>query len=276
MTTLWSSITARLPWRFRAGAHRRWGTPCSVCGERTLTVHRPALSAELIGQWELDARWARWFEIREGDHCFFCASSRRTRQLAATLLDECRRRWQIAANNLAELVDHNGFQRLAVAEINSCGDLHHFLKRHPRLAYSEYGSRDPRVPAEDLQSLSYAAQSFDLVLTSESLEHVSDVRRALREIRRVLRPSGCHIFTVPVVADRPCSRVRAQCEAGQVRHLCPPSYHGAPGTQHDDYLVFYEFGADFEALVRECGFELAASRDAQNPALVTYVAWLPT
>ena len=41
-------------------------------------------------------------------------------------------------------------------------------------------------------------QRFDLVLTSETLEHVPDPRLALRETLRVLRPGGRHVFTVPL------------------------------------------------------------------------------
>ena len=39
--------------------------------------------------------------------------------------------------------------------------------------------------------------SFDLVIACDVLEHVQDFREALREIRRVLAPSGCAILTVP-------------------------------------------------------------------------------
>ena len=51
--------------------------------------------------------------------------------------------------------------------------------------------------SEDLTRLTYSDASFDLVLTSETLEHVPDLEAALREIRRVLVPGGRHIFTIP-------------------------------------------------------------------------------
>lgn len=45
--------------------------------------------------------------------------------------------------------------------------------------------------------LPFRAASFDTVLCTEVLEHVTDAERACREAFRVLRPGGCLIVTVP-------------------------------------------------------------------------------
>jgi SAM-dependent methyltransferase len=49
----------------------------------------------------------------------------------------------------------------------------------------------------DLQHLPFAGESFDLVLATDVLEHVDDDERAVEEIRRVLRPGGTALITVP-------------------------------------------------------------------------------
>lgn len=49
-------------------------------------------------------------------------------------------------------------------------------------------------PAEDLP---YDDASFDTVLATEVLEHVVDVNAAARELRRVLRPGGHALVTLP-------------------------------------------------------------------------------
>ena len=49
--------------------------------------------------------------------------------------------------------------------------MHAWIADLPRLRYSEYSEE-----GEDIQALSYADRSFDLVLTSETLEHVPDWR----------------------------------------------------------------------------------------------------
>lgn len=54
----------------------------------------------------------------------------------------------------------------------------------------------PRVGA-DIQALPFRAGAFDAVKATEVLEHVPDVARALAECRRVLRPGGALVITVP-------------------------------------------------------------------------------
>lgn len=49
----------------------------------------------------------------------------------------------------------------------------------------------------DICAMPYPDNSFDLVLATDVIEHVDDDAGALREIRRVLRPGGHVIVTVP-------------------------------------------------------------------------------
>jgi SAM-dependent methyltransferase len=128
------------------------------------------------------------------------------------------------------------------------------------------------VPSESLESLSYGDSSFDIVLTSDTLEHVPDVDKALSEIRRVLKPGGHHIFTVPVLMDRPATRRRASMTAGELTHHLPPSFHGAPQEGRADFLVFNEFGADFVGTCERAGFDVRLERSGRNPALVVFIA----
>jgi ubiquinone/menaquinone biosynthesis C-methylase UbiE len=48
-----------------------------------------------------------------------------------------------------------------------------------------------------ITGMSFAAASFDCVLCSEVLEHIPDDARALSELRRVLKPGGVLVATVP-------------------------------------------------------------------------------
>ena len=162
------------------------------------------------------------------------------------------------------------FREWRVAEINSVGGLHPFLHWLPKLDYSEYGSTHPSARSEDLANLSYPSNHFDLVVTSETLEHVPNVRLALEEVHRVLRPGGHHIFTVPYVIGRK-TRTRAQVVDGVVNHALPPSFHGAASVNQTDMLVFHEFGDDFSDLCRNVGFATHLHVDPSNPSVGTFV-----
>ena len=126
------------------------------------------------------------------------------------------------------------FRALRIAEINSIGRMHPVLAEAPGLVHVEY-------PEEDIQALSWADGSFDLVLTSETLEHVPDPALALRETLRVLRPGGRHVFTVPLDPALEATRSRAGL---------PAEHHGRGGgpfalvTRKADMVVHTDFGPD--------------------------------
>jgi len=164
------------------------------------------------------------------------------------------------------------FEQLRIAEINGCGALHTYLDLNPKLAYSEYGSEDPSIPSEDLSRLSYPDDEFDLVVTSDTLEHVPDLRAALREIERVLKPGGRHVFTVPVIRDGRATRQRARLDGGRIVHLLPPSYHGVWSEQRGDRLVFHEFGGDAVEHLATARTEVSVRTHPRNPALSVFVA----
>lgn len=49
----------------------------------------------------------------------------------------------------------------------------------------------------DLLALPFPADSFDVVICSEVIEHTTDPEHAVRELARVLRPDGILVVTVP-------------------------------------------------------------------------------
>ena len=49
----------------------------------------------------------------------------------------------------------------------------------------------------DIQNIDYKSNSFDLILCNHVLEHVLDDKKALKELYRLLKPSGITIITVP-------------------------------------------------------------------------------
>ncbi|MBM3273705.1 MAG: class I SAM-dependent methyltransferase [Candidatus Sericytochromatia bacterium] len=95
---------------------------------------------------------------------------------------------------------------------------------------------------EDMQAMSFADGDFDFALSFDVLEHVPDVRRAIGECARILRPGGAMYFTAPVYLANPRSVRRAVLkEGGEVEHMLPPVFHGNPISE-DGSLVYTDFG----------------------------------
>src|SRR5688500_2208820 len=72
----------------------------------------------------------------------------------------------------------------------------------------DYHTADLLVPTvmhkEDICNMSFADDTFDLVWCSHILEHVADDRKAMRELRRVLKPNGLAVIQVPVWGTQTC------------------------------------------------------------------------
>lgn len=77
------------------------------------------------------------------------------------------------------------------------------FRRIPGLDYLTADLSDPRVMVQmDIAAIPYPDQHFDIIYCSHVLEHVPDDRQAIRELRRVLKPSGWAVLQVPVTAER--------------------------------------------------------------------------
>lgn len=204
---------------------------CHVCGGRAFE-HTSVLWPDLIAAWELSEEERRYIDVQQGTHCQTCGSNVRSIALARAVM-----RFRAFAGTLTSFVDDRGQRDLRVLEINEAGTLHPFLRRLP-------GHTLARYPDIDIRSLPFATSSFDLVVHSDTLEHVSDPGTGLEECRRVLNDRGALAFTVPVIVGR-LSRSRAGL---------PPSYHGRKGSDDPGMLVHTEFGADVWAFIMRAGF----------------------
>lgn len=54
----------------------------------------------------------------------------------------------------------------------------------------------------DLQSLPFPDATYDFVFASHVLEHIPDDKKAIQEIRRILKPGGLAILPVPVICEK--------------------------------------------------------------------------
>ncbi|HEU5118172.1 MAG TPA: methyltransferase domain-containing protein [Isosphaeraceae bacterium] len=238
-------------------AHRRF-EPCAVCGRRSLMIlRRRVVPDRLVALWGLSPQVAEALRRKESLSCVWCGAKLRARRLAQALLDVYPAG---SSKSIRDWVQHESVQRLRIAEFNIIEGLHTPLTRLPNLAYSEFlenvepGQVVHGTRCEDLTRLTYPDESFDLVLSSETLEHVPDLSRALGELFRVLRPGGRHLFTVPQipVVRKTFARTLRQPD-GSLEHRARPICH--PGGDVG-YPVFTEFGADFPEILSRAGFQV--------------------
>ena len=127
----------------------------------------------------------------------------------------------------------------------------------------EPGEMRGGVRCEDLESLTFANDSFDLFVTQDVFEHVLDPARAFREVARVLRPGGSHVFTVPLYQHE-TSLIRARRGGdGEIVNFEEPDYHGDPGVGAG-WLVATEWGKDLTKFIEDASglkTDIIATRD---------------
>jgi SAM-dependent methyltransferase len=167
-----------------------------------------------------------------------------------------------------------GFRNERVYELSSRGPLFEFLRREVReLTFSEYfddvppGASRGGVQCQDVERLTHADASFDVVTSTEVFEHVADDRRGFAEIRRVLRPGGAFLFTVPLSgAER--TQERAERRDGEVRHLLPPEYHDDRIRGRGSVLVFRDYGCDVTERLVATGFSSARIEEGHRASFL--------
>jgi SAM-dependent methyltransferase len=148
-----------------------------------------------------------------------------------------------------------------VYELSSRGPLVEFLRgKCGELTCSEYfegvnpGEYLNGVLCQDVQQLSFADNSFDICTSTEVFEHVPDDLAGFSEIKRVLKPGGLFLFTVPLF-NSPSTLERARLDdMGKVEHLLSAQYHGDPIRGHQPVLVFRDYGMDIEQRILSQGF----------------------
>lgn len=150
-----------------------------------------------------------------------------------------------------------------VYELSSRGPVVRYLKQYcGTLRLSEYfddvppGTEKQGVRCEDIQQLTWPDESFDVCTSTEVFEHVPDDMKGFAEVRRVLRPNGIVIFTVPLSGDLH-TVTRATLHDGAVEHLMPPEFHGDRIRGAGKVLAFRTYGRDILDRLRSAGFARA-------------------
>jgi SAM-dependent methyltransferase len=213
---------------------------------------------------------------RESLVCAQCRTTSRYRSIARGILRAIRELKGIEAPSIAELEPGGGQVRIRVYDtqvpfyyktcaypipdlLSKCNwiDLKTSLFQPQKPLGNEVA---PGATNQNLERLTFADDSFDLVITSDVMEHVRLDGRAHQEIRRVLRQGGIYLFTVPHFRDRRDSFVRVAVpdpsDPGKDEFLTEKEYHGDANSEEGRALSYRSYGTDLDEKLAELGFEV--------------------
>ncbi|MFH1227529.1 MAG: class I SAM-dependent methyltransferase [Planctomycetota bacterium] len=199
--------------------------------------------------------FSNYTNLREGMICEFCGLNNRLRLL------------YMGVENYSK--KYAGFQnaRIYIAEKMT----HFYYKlsaKIPNLTGSEYlgasfksgetkTANNIAVTHQDLCNTSFQDNSFDMVIHGDVLEHISDYKKALKEMSRITAPGGATIFTVPFLQQNFQHQVKASISPdGEIIHHDPPEIHGNPINSSGSF-VFQNYGWLLLDEIRESGFKVA-------------------
>lgn len=170
---------------------------------------------------------------REDFRCNSCHSQTRVRYLKF-VLDNSFPHWK-------DLIVHESSPASNTFFKNSCVN---YSSSFYNLELLEGGIYDSSYNLNLENLYLFEDNSFDLFITQDVFEHVYQPDIAFREIQRVLKPGGAHIFTVPRSALWKNTKFRIKLDNKEIIYIEEPIYHlGLTGTNS---LVTIDYGQDFE------------------------------
>jgi SAM-dependent methyltransferase len=197
-------------------------------------------------------------ELRETLQCNHCGATVRHRALASELLRVLSLRGAPRHASIADLA-RSGLGSMKVLDTDSFSPISSRLRHLPGYTRSSFvpdrpfgAELEPHRYNVDLQRMPFADGAFDVLLTSDVLEHVRDADAAHREIWRVLRPGGHYIFTVPFDPHCATHHVLVDTSGPEDVYLVPPQWHGDPLT--GGVLAYRVYGRALERELSAMGF----------------------
>jgi SAM-dependent methyltransferase len=249
-------------------------------------AHKPFLR----GTCNVCGRRARFFRDdpsldRESLTCEHCRTTARYRSIARGVLDAIRMRTGIAAASIAELPVHADGTKFRIYDTQApfffepaAYPLPDLLRRCEWIDVTVSSYRAESAPGamlsdsvvnQNLERLTFPDASFDLVVTSDVMEHVRLDDRAHAEIARVLRPGGVYVFTVPHWRDRHDTFVRVRVhdpdDPSRDEYVTEPEYHGdANAADGRGALSYRSYGTVIDEDLAALGFDVTYTFEQED------------
>jgi len=192
--------------------------------------------------------------LRETCLCNICHSTNRQRQIAFTLCQHLK----ISSLKEIEFIK----KKVIIYNTESSGPVHNRLIKYPYYIYSEYfgeqyksGEKVNGILNEDLNKLSFNDDTIDIVISSDVFEHIPSPYKAHKEVYRVLKKDGYHIFSVPFYQNQYLDETRAIVSKKEVtKYFKKPIYHDDGVRPEKGILVFTIFSLEMLSKLFALGF----------------------
>jgi O-antigen biosynthesis protein len=210
--------------------------------------------------------------LRETLVCRHCGATMRHRTLAAALLERAGTASGRALHSIRAAAEA-GLGGLQVLDTDSFSPIARILRKLPHYVVSSF---HPHLPFDtqiepghynvNLECMGFENGRFDIVMTSDVMEHVRHDEAAHAEIARVLRPAGHYVFTVPY--DDSCADEHQLVDTSgpKDRHLVEPQYHGDPIS--GGILAYRVYGRSIYPALRRLGLDVEYRTVNDRAALI--------
>ena len=196
--------------------------------------------------------------VRESYRCGGCGASLRYREQARIVV---RMFSQGGGKCLAELCEEEHFRSLKIYEPGVIGPFRNVLgglRGYRQSAFwSEVkpGAWKDGLQCQNLTKLTYRDEEFDLVLSSDVFEHVRRPFEGFREVNRVLKVGGVHVFSIPV-RNPIVKAILSRVDTWGMRDvpIVAERFHGAPHGGRS--LVYTDFGEEMKEILTSYGIGL--------------------
>jgi SAM-dependent methyltransferase len=116
------------------------------------------------------------------------------------------------------------------------------------------------VTNQNLEALTFKDESFDIVITSDVMEHVRLDELAHKEIARVLKKNGIYIFTVPHGRGINNNLIRVAIpdpeDKSKDQFIMEPEYHGDVNGDGGGALSYRVYGLELDEMLYRAGFDV--------------------
>ena len=202
--------------------------------------------------------------LRETLICTHCGATMRHRTLAAALLQLASEVGGQPLHTVKEAAA-SGLAGLRVLDSDSYSPIARILRQLPHYLVSSFR---PELPFDseiepghfnvNLERMGFSTASFDVVMTSDVMEHVRNDTAAHAEIARILRPGGHYLFTVPYDDNCADEHRLVDTSGPEDRYLVAPQYHGDPIS--GGILAYRVYGRSIHRQLKEIGLPVEFSR----------------